>query len=68
VEAVVEMYTEEREEALLCGSPDYVIDAIDNIDTKVRSEQINPGAAPAAPAAVRVRYRLLLAAEGNVWP
>ena len=35
VEAVVEMYTEEREEALLCGSPDYVIDAIDNIDTKV---------------------------------
>lgn len=35
VEAVVEMYTAEREEALLAGRPDYVIDAIDNIDTKV---------------------------------
>lgn len=28
------MYTEEAEEQLLAGDPDYVIDAIDNIDTK----------------------------------
>lgn len=35
VEALVEMYTEEAEERLLGGSPDFVIDAIDNIDTKV---------------------------------
>ena len=35
VEAVVEMYTAEREEELLGGSPDFVLDAIDNIDTKV---------------------------------
>lgn len=36
VEAVVEMYTAEREEALLSGEPTFVLDAIDNIDTKVR--------------------------------
>ncbi|KAG2483870.1 hypothetical protein HYH03_017267 [Edaphochlamys debaryana] len=37
LEAVVEMYTADREEALLGGPlrPDFVIDAIDNIDTKV---------------------------------
>lgn len=35
VDAVVAMYTEEAEEQLLAGRPDYVIDAIDNIDTKV---------------------------------
>ncbi|PNH06422.1 hypothetical protein TSOC_007192 [Tetrabaena socialis] len=35
LEAVVEMYTADREEALLAGQPDFVIDAIDNIDTKV---------------------------------
>lgn len=29
------MYTEETEEQLLGGNPDYVLDAIDNIDTKV---------------------------------
>jgi hypothetical protein len=29
------MYTAEAEEALLSGSPDFVVDAIDNIDTKV---------------------------------
>ncbi|GIL71551.1 hypothetical protein Vretimale_2607 [Volvox reticuliferus] len=34
IEAVVEMYTAEREDALLSGRPDFVIDAIDNIDTK----------------------------------
>lgn len=34
VEALVAMYTEEAEEQLLAGGPDYVIDAIDNIDTK----------------------------------
>jgi hypothetical protein len=35
VEAVVEMYTQEREEELLGGNPVFVLDAIDNIDTKV---------------------------------
>jgi hypothetical protein len=35
VEARVQMYTGEGEEALLGGGPDFVIDAIDNIDTKV---------------------------------
>lgn len=35
VEPVVEMYTAEGEEALLGGSPDFVLDAIDQIDTKV---------------------------------
>ncbi|GIL46180.1 hypothetical protein Vafri_3235 [Volvox africanus] len=35
IEAVVEMYIAEREEALLSGHPDFVVDAIDNIDTKV---------------------------------
>lgn len=34
-QAVVEMYTAEAEEALLAGEPDFVVDAIDNIDTKV---------------------------------
>ena len=29
------MYTAEAENALLAGSPDFVVDAIDNIDTKV---------------------------------
>ena len=36
VEALAEMYTAEREERLLGGSPDFVLDAIDNIDTKAR--------------------------------
>ena len=36
MEALVEMYTPEAEERLLGGSPDFVLDAIDNIDTKVR--------------------------------
>ena len=35
VEALCEMYTDETEDMVLSGSPDYVIDAIDNIDTKV---------------------------------
>lgn len=35
VEAVNAMYTEDEEERLLGGRPDYVFDAIDNIDTKV---------------------------------
>ena len=29
------MYTEEAEEELLSGHPDFVLDAIDNINTKV---------------------------------
>lgn len=29
------MYTAESEEAMLGGQPDFVLDAIDNIDTKV---------------------------------
>ena len=35
VEAINAMYTEEAEEQLLAGNPDFVLDAIDNIDTKV---------------------------------
>lgn len=35
LEACVEMYTPEAEERLLGGRPDFVLDAIDNIDTKV---------------------------------
>jgi hypothetical protein len=35
VDARVAMYTAEAEEDLLSGNPDYVLDAIDNIDTKV---------------------------------
>ncbi len=35
VDCVVEMYTADKEEQLLAGNPDYVIDAIDNLDTKV---------------------------------
>ena len=34
LEPVVAMYTPEAEEALLAGDPDFVLDAIDNIDTK----------------------------------
>lgn len=37
VEAVVAMFTAESEERLLQGNPDYVVDAIDDIDTKVDS-------------------------------
>lgn len=35
LEPLVEMYTPEAEERLLGGQPDFVLDAIDNIDTKV---------------------------------
>ncbi len=35
MEPVVAMYTAEAEEELLGGSPNFVLDAIDNIDTKV---------------------------------
>lgn len=35
VDARVAMYSEEAEESLLEGRPDFVLDAIDNIDTKV---------------------------------
>lgn len=35
VDARVSMYTADKEEELLAGSPDFVLDAIDNIDTKV---------------------------------
>ena len=42
------MYTAEDEEALLQGEPDFVVDAIDDINTKASSqtsavEPINPG-------------------------
>ena len=36
------MYTEEAEEALLSGHPDFVLDAIDNINTKVWRGHISP--------------------------
>jgi len=35
VEAEVAMFTVENEERLLKGNPDFVVDAIDDIDTKV---------------------------------
>ena len=35
VDARVAMYSKEAEEELLEGKPDFVLDAIDNIDTKV---------------------------------
>jgi tRNA A37 threonylcarbamoyladenosine dehydratase len=37
VEAEVAMFTAEDEERLLGGNPDFVLDAIDDIDTKVAS-------------------------------
>lgn len=42
VEPVVAMYTPEAEEQLLGGSPDFVLDAIDNIDTKVGGATLDP--------------------------
>ncbi len=36
IEACVSMYTQEAEDTLLSGQPTFVLDAIDNIDTKVR--------------------------------
>ena len=47
VDARVAMYTAEDEEALLQGEPDFVVDAIDDINTKASSrpsavEPINP--------------------------
>ena len=36
VQAVQAMYSSESEDELLAGGPDFVIDAIDNIGTKVR--------------------------------
>jgi tRNA A37 threonylcarbamoyladenosine dehydratase len=35
VDARVEMFTADKEEQLLSGAPTFVLDAIDNIDTKV---------------------------------
>ncbi|CAI7776848.1 unnamed protein product, partial [Closterium sp. NIES-54] len=35
VEGMTAMYTEENEAKVLSGQPDYVVDCIDNIDTKV---------------------------------
>ncbi|CAI6004886.1 unnamed protein product [Closterium sp. NIES-65] len=35
VEGMTAMYTEENEEKVLSGQPDYIVDCIDNIDTKV---------------------------------
>ena len=35
IECMVEMYTADAEERLLGGNPDFVLDAIDNLDTKV---------------------------------
>lgn len=40
VEAEVAMFTTESQTRLLKGRPDYVIDAIDDIDTKVHPSNI----------------------------
>jgi hypothetical protein len=39
VDARVEMFTAEKEEQLLSGNPTFVLDAIDNIDTKVSTRE-----------------------------
>jgi tRNA A37 threonylcarbamoyladenosine dehydratase len=39
VEAVVSMCTADNIDQLLAGQPDFVLDAIDNIHTKVRRAQ-----------------------------
>lgn len=39
VEAVVSMCTADNIEQLLSGQPDFVLDAIDNIHTKVRGQR-----------------------------
>jgi tRNA A37 threonylcarbamoyladenosine dehydratase len=36
------MYTEEAEDELLGGRPDFVLDAIDNIHTKVHGPALHP--------------------------
>ena len=46
VQAVVAMYTKDQEEALLEGSPDFVIDAIDDIDTKVSGRSMSVHSTP----------------------
>ncbi len=35
------MYNAETEESLLGGNPDFVLDAIDNIDTKVHQQSLS---------------------------
>ena len=40
IEARVEMYTAEAEASLLAGQPDFVLDAIDNINTKVQEDAV----------------------------
>jgi hypothetical protein len=40
VEALVSMCTADNVDQLLQGNPDYVLDAIDNIDTKVRRQGV----------------------------
>ncbi len=42
VDARVAMYTEEAEDELLGGRPDFVLDAIDNIHTKVHGPALHP--------------------------
>jgi tRNA A37 threonylcarbamoyladenosine dehydratase len=41
IECLNIMFTEETVEEVLAGAPDYVLDAIDNIDTKVRKRMCN---------------------------
>lgn len=39
IEACVAMYTQDAEEELLSEQPDFVLDAIDDIDTKARAAE-----------------------------
>jgi hypothetical protein len=43
LEVINAMFTEEAADALLSGKPDFVLDAIDNIDTKVGAGAAVPG-------------------------
>ena len=45
VDARVAMYTTDAEEELLSGRPNFVIDAIDDVSTKVRRQIITADAA-----------------------
>jgi hypothetical protein len=54
VEGVVSMCTAENVDQLLLGNPDFVLDAIDNIHTKVGRDGAGPTQAAAAATALYV--------------
>ena len=44
------MYSQDSSDRLLSGSPDFVLDAIDNLETKVESRYLPLTAAACSPA------------------